>query len=378
VAASCERERGGRIKRSIIIIPVPDTAESRDPRLLLLTRWIGQFPDFDARTIEVASADASFRRYFRLRRHDGHNWIAMDAPPDREDLATYLRVASLLEGSGVHVPHVLAADTGQGFALIEDLGTTPLLAVLRGSAQGAGHYADALDMLARLQLHGDAASRSLPPYDHATLVREMQLLPDWYCRHLDLELTAAETQLLTATFEWLAARAGEQPLVFVHRDYHSRNLMVTSERSPGVIDFQDALRGPVGYDLASILKDCYIEWPRAQVVQWVNEYRARLLAGGAAGRQLAGESAGQFLAWFDLIGLQRHIKVLGIFARLFWRDGKTGYLADLPRTLRYAQQAARLFPELAAFADFVDARLAPGLPAANDRALQQAARQQVS
>jgi aminoglycoside/choline kinase family phosphotransferase len=378
VVASCERERGGRIKRSIIIIPVPDTAESRDPRLLLLTRWIGQFPQFDAGSIEVASADASFRRYFRLRRHDGESWIAMDAPPDREDLATYLRVASLLEGCGVHVPHVLASDIGQGFALIEDLGATPLLAELRRSASGAAHYADALDMLAQLQLHGDAASRSLPPYDHARLVHEMLLLPDWYCRHLNLTLTADETQLIAATFDWIATRAVEQPLVFVHRDYHSRNLMVTRERSPGVIDFQDALRGPVGYDLASILKDCYIHWPRAQVVQWVKEYRARLLAGGDAGRALAGESDAQFLHWFDLIGLQRHIKVLGIFARLFWRDGKTGYLADLPRTLQYAQEAARLFPELAAFADFLDTRLAPGRPAANARALEHAARQQAT
>jgi aminoglycoside/choline kinase family phosphotransferase len=157
--------------------------------------------------------------------------------------------------------------------------------------------------------------------------------------------------------------------VFVHRDYHSRNLMVTRQRSPGVIDFQDALRGPVGYDPVSILKDCYIEWPRARVVEWVARYRERLLAGSAAGRALAGDSQAQFLGWFDAIGLQRHIKVLGIFARLCWRDGKTGYLGDLPRTLAYVQQAARLFPQLARFADFVDARLAPGLAAANARAL---------
>jgi len=348
---------------------VPDTAESRDPRLQLLRKWIRRFPDFDAASIEVASADASFRRYFRLRRADGTTWIAMDAPPDHEDLATYLRVASLLEECGVHVPHVLASEIEQGFALIEDLGTTPLLTALGGSADGARLYDDALDTLARLQLRGDAASRALPPYDHAKLVHEMQLLPDWYCRHLGIQITVPEIDLLARTFHWLADRAVEQPLVFVHRDYHSRNLMVTTERSPGIIDFQDALRGPVGYDLASILKDCYVAWPRAQVVRWVTQYRARLLAGGAAGRALAGETEGQFLAWFDIIGLQRHVKVLGIFARLFWRDGKAGYLADLPRTLQYVQEAARLFPELASFADFVDTRLAPGLAAANTRAL---------
>jgi hypothetical protein len=350
---------------------VPDTAESSDPRLQLLRKWIRRYRDFDPASIEVASADASFRRYFRLRRRDGCTWIVMDAPPEREDLATYLRVTSLLEGCGVHVPHVLASDVAQGFALIEDLGTKPLLSVLGRAADGVNHYDGALDTLARLQLHGDAASRALPPYDHDTLLREMQLLPDWYGRHLGLELTTAEAALLGQTFQWLAARALAQPLVFVHRDYHSRNLMVTRERSPGVIDFQDALRGPVGYDLASLLKDCYIDWPRARVVQWVAGYRARLLAGGEAGRVLAGGSDEQFLTWFDVIGLQRHIKVLGIFARLFWRDGKAGYLADLPRTLRYVQEAARMFPELSSFAEFVDTRLAPGLPAANVRALAQ-------
>jgi hypothetical protein len=219
-------------------------------------------------------------------------------------------------------------------------------------------------------LRGDAASRDLPPYDRATLMREMRLLPEWYCtQHLGAAPTPAESRLLDGTFEWLADAALSQPLVFVHRDYHSRNLMVTPERSPGVIDFQDALRGPVGYDLASILKDCYVDWPRTRVEQWVAAFRERLLDGGGHGRVLAGGSGAQFLAWFDLIGLQRHIKVLGIFARLCWRDGKTGYLGDLPRTLAYVQQAARLFPELAAFAEYVDGRLAPGLAAANARAM---------
>jgi aminoglycoside/choline kinase family phosphotransferase len=349
---------------------VPDTAESTDPRLQRLREWIGRFADFDAASIEVASADASFRRYFRLRRNDGSTWIAMDAPPDREDLATYLRVCALLERCDVHVPHVLASDPGLGFALIEDLGSMSMLAALGTGADAGRLYADALDTLLQLQVHGDAASRELAPYDHPTLLREMQLLPDWYLRkHLAHDPAPAESELLAHTFEWLAARSLSQPLVFVHRDYHSRNLMITSRRSPGVIDFQDALRGPVGYDLASILKDCYVDWPRDRVVEWVAGYRAQLLGGAAAGAALAGGSDREFLAWFDIMGLQRHIKVLGIFARLFWRDGKTGYLADLPRTLHYVQHAARLFPELAAFADFVDARLAPGLAEANARAL---------
>jgi hypothetical protein len=268
---------------------------------------------------------------------------------------------------------VHAQDVAQGFALLEDLGTRHMLTAL-GEGDAAGRlYADALEELLRLQLAGDLVSRELPPYDRAVLLREMQLLPDWYCRrHLDFEPDAAAARLLAETFEWLAAEALRQPQVFVHRDYHSRNLMITATRSPGVIDFQDALRGPVGYDLASILKDCYVDWPRAQVTRWVAEFRGRLVAAGDHGRSLAGESDAQFLRWFDLIGLQRHIKVLGIFARLFWRDGKSGYLADLPRTLQYVRETAAMYPELADFSAFVESRLAPGLAAANARALAKA------
>jgi aminoglycoside/choline kinase family phosphotransferase len=339
-----------------------------DPRLAELSRWIRSLGGFDPDSIRSASADASFRRYFRLRRDDGTSWIAMDAPPDKEDLATYLKVSALLEACGVHVPCVLASDTTLGFALLEDLGETHMLTALSRGEDPERLYGEALEALALLQLRGDAASRQLPPYDRATLLREMQLLPEWYCaRHLGLELAPAEKALLEETFDFLIAEALAQPQVFVHRDYHSRNLMVLPRRSPGVIDFQDALRGPVGYDAVSILKDCYVEWPRERVLAWLSGLRARLLAGGGAA--LAGDSEAQFVRWFDMIGLQRHLKVLGIFARLFWRDGKSGYLGDLPRTLGYVQSAARLYPELAAFSAFVDGQLAPGLAAANARAL---------
>lgn len=343
-----------------------------DSRLAVLSSWIDQLGGFDSSTIRVASADASFRRYFRLRRDDGVSWIVMDAPPGKEDLATYLSVTALLESCGVHVPRVLATDVGRGFALIEDMGDTHLLTALGRGADAQQLYADALDTLATLQVNGGPASRQLPPYDRAVLLREMQLLPDWYCaRHLAITLSPAEQALLASTFDFLADEALRQPQVFVHRDYHSRNLMVMPSRSPGVIDFQDALRGPVGYDPVSILKDCYVQWPRGQVEDWLRAYRTRLVRGGA--QALAGESQAQFLRWFDLIGLQRHIKVLGIFARLAWRDGKTGYLGDLQRTLDYVQTAAQLYPELAAFSDFVRDRLAPGLAAANARATKNAA-----
>ncbi len=343
---------------------------SDDHRLENLRCWLDEQGGFDPQSVVPASADASFRRYFRVHRADGTTCIAMDAPPPHEDLAGYLRVSALLAQCGVHVPYVLAADTAQGYAALEDLGSTHMLTALNAGMPAARLYDEALDALLHLQLTGDAGARQLPAYDRATLLREMQLLPDWYCRrHLQAEPDAAGLSILEATFELLVAEALAQPQVFVHRDYHSRNLMITAQRSPGVIDFQDALRGPVGYDLASILKDCYVEWPRAQVEDWVNGYRDRLLAGGVQGKALAGASAVQFLRWFDMIGLQRHIKVLGIFARLCWRDGKTGYLADLPRTLGYVQQVSRIYPELARFAGFVDQQLAPGLDAANARAL---------
>ncbi|MEO8314327.1 MAG: phosphotransferase [Pseudomonadota bacterium] len=343
---------------------------SDDLRLHNLRSWLNEQGGFDPLSIVPASADASFRRYFRISRSDGTTCIGMDAPPDHEDLGGYLRVSGLLAQCDIHVPHVITADTGLGYAVLEDLGSTHMLTALNAGVAAEGLYRDALATLAHLQLHGEAASHKLPPYDRATLLREMQLLPDWYCRHhLQFEPDAGALQLLHDTFELLVAEALAQPEVFVHRDYHSRNLMITAVHSPGVIDFQDALRGPVGYDLASILKDCYVDWPRVQVESWVAGHREHLLAGGSQGKALAGGSAAQFLRWFDFIGLQRHIKVLGIFARLCWRDGKTGYLADLPRTLRYVQEVAHAYPELARFAVFVDQQLAPGLAAANARAI---------
>jgi N-acetylmuramate 1-kinase len=342
---------------------------SADTRLQNLHEWLIRDVRLGVRDLQVASADASFRRYFRVWTAAGESFVAMDAPPEHEDLAAYLRVSGLLEGCGVHVPQVHAQDLPRGYALLEDLGSRHMLTALNEGVDPEHLYSQALDELLRLQLAGDAASQQLPTYDRGVLLREMQLLPDWYCRHhLGFEPDPSEASLLADTFNWLAEEALGQPQVFVHRDYHSRNLMVTPARSPGVIDFQDALRGPVGYDLASILKDCYVDWPRARIETWLARFRAGLLAGGVHGRQLAGGSDAQFLRWLDLIGLQRHIKVLGIFARLFWRDGKAGYLGDLPRTLQYVRDASALYPELAGFSRFVERRLVPGLAEANARA----------
>jgi N-acetylmuramate 1-kinase len=344
----------------------------QDLRLEELQQWLVALGEYQPNRIEVASADASFRRYFRVWHETGVARIAMDAPPAHEDLPTYLKVSALLESCGVHVPHIYAQSAAQGFAILEDLGSTHMLTALGEGADPEQLYADALGALLVLQRDGAVAARHLPQYDAATLLREMRLLPEWYCgRHLGLNLSQAEQGLLEATFQYLVTDALQQPQVFVHRDYHSRNLMMTAQRSPGVIDFQDALHGPVGYDLASILKDCYIAWPRLRIEQLLARYRDQLLQNGPRGAALAGESFAQFLRWFDMIGLQRHLKVLGIFARLCWRDGKSGYLHDLPRTLEYVRDACTRYTELQAFSAFVESRLVPGLEAATERALAQ-------
>jgi aminoglycoside/choline kinase family phosphotransferase len=337
-----------------------------DTRIELIRNWLTSELKLQIVRLEAASADASFRRYFRVWEPGGATRIVMDAPPDKEDVGPFLQVAALLERCGVHVPHVDAADGPRGMVLLEDLGSTPYLARLRAGDDPQGLYADAFEALRRIQVAGSDAARLLPPYDRAVLMREMELMPSWFCeQHLGLTLGAADHAALGESFEFLSTQALGQPVVFVHRDYHSRNLMVLPERNPGVIDFQDALAGPVGYDLVSLLKDCYIAWPREQVEQWVSRYRARLRGVSA----LAGADDQEFLRWFDLIGVQRHIKVLGIFARLWYRDGKSGYLGDLPRTLEYVRDTAQRYRELRAFSEWIERRVLPGFAAANARAL---------
>jgi N-acetylmuramate 1-kinase len=340
-----------------------------DARLALLQGWLARDLSLRPLRIERASSDASFRRYFRVVCEDC-TLIAMDAPPATEDVRPYLRVTELLEPLGIHVPHVYEAHVDQGFVLLEDLGSTQYLAQLDAGGDARRLYGDALQALAEIQLRGAAAAAELSPYDRAPLARELALMPEWFLdRHLALELAGEEREIIVAAFEFLIGEALSQPEVFVHRDYHSRNLMVLGERNPGVIDFQDALRGPIGYDLVSLLKDCYICWPRERVLEWVSGYRSLLQSRG--GR--VGGSPAQFLRWFDLIGVQRHIKVLGIFARLWYRDGKPGYLRDLPLTLEYVREACRLYPELAELSAFLERRVAPALPRANERVAQQAA-----
>ena len=236
--------------------------------------------------------------------------------------------------------------------LLTDLGSRQYLAEL-DECSVSGLYDDALAALARLQMGGDPGSALLPPYDSALLLREMELFRDWFLGQLlGLDLSEDEHHTLDQAFALLADNALEQPRVWVHRDYHSRNLMITDPDNPGILDFQDAVVGAVTYDLASLLRDCYVAWPRAQVETWALDHRARLRALGMSGL----DDAGQFLRWFDLMGAQRHLKAIGIFARLNLRDGKPGYLRDIPRTLGYVLEAAGRYSELARLHSLLRAR----------------------
>lgn len=321
-------------------------------RVAQITRWLLHdlgFPNFE---LTPTSSDASFRRYFRIA-FDDETRIVMDAPPGKEDLGPFIKVARLMESMGLHVPRILEENHGEGFLLLSDLGTEQYLAHLNEESVGA-LYRDALDALAELQARGPR-NDELPPYDRDLLLREMELFREWFLgRHLQLRLTQDEHQLLNSSFDLLAESALEQPRVTVHRDYHARNLMV-SDPNPGIIDFQDAVIGPLTYDLVSLLKDCYIAWPRNWVEQWALGFHDIALEAGLTDMR----DQGEFLRWFDLMGVQRHLKAVGIFARLNRRDGKPGYLKDIPRTLGYVREVASRYRDLRPLSEFIEARVVP-------------------
>jgi hypothetical protein len=309
-------------------------------RLELLDDWLkAQFPGA-AYTLAPASADASFRRYFRIGLPE-RSLIVMDAPPEHEDCRPFIHVAQLFGQAGANVPQVLAQDLQQGFLLLSDLGSTTYLAAMnQDEAVADPLYRSAAAELIKIQL----ASRpgELPEYDQALLLREMQLFPDWYVsKHLQTELSSSQTESLNAVFDRLLRNNLAQPKVYVHRDYHSRNLMVT-DNGPGVLDFQDAVYGPVTYDLVSLFKDAYISWDEERVLDWLIRYweQAR-----KAALPVAGDFA-EFYRDFEWMGAQRHIKVLGIFARLYHRDGKDGYLKDMPLVMTYLRKTCERYSEL--------------------------------
>ena len=333
-----------------------------DTRKSELESWLGAELGGGPLRIAPASADASFRRYFRVWRGE-QTWVAMDAPPGKEDLAPYIRVAGILAGVGVNAPRVVGRDLGRGFLLLTDLGSRQYLEALRGGEDADRLYRDAIAALLRMQAGTGQALASLPPYDAALLRQEMELFPDWFLeRHLGIEVGPAERALLEGQFALLERAALAQPQVFVHRDYHSRNLMVCAD-NPGVLDFQDACVGAISYDLVSLLKDCYIAWPRERVLGWLREYRE---AAAGAGLPLPGDQ-GDFVRAFDLVGLQRHLKVLGIFCRLWYRDGKRGYLSDLPLVLDYALAVTGREPALQYLDRLLQERVVPAFATAQAR-----------
>ncbi|MFO1351190.1 MAG: phosphotransferase [Gammaproteobacteria bacterium] len=312
------------------------------PREAALRAWTHGIFLTDSYTLAPASSDASVRRYFRIRL-PGTSYIVMDAPPAAIDSRPFIAIAAALIDLGLNAPRVLDADLDQGFLLLTDLGERQYLAELHDTSVER-LYGDALTALLRLQLAGDPRRAALPDYDEAFVRRELEIFRDWFLlRYLRLDLSAAEQDALDAAVAALAANALEQPRVWMHRDYHSRNLMLTERNNPGILDFQDSVCGPVSYDLVSLLKDCYVAWPHARVEAWALAHRARLQAAGFRGI----EDSLRFLRWFDLMGAQRHLKAAGIFARLHLRDGKPGYLPDIPRTLGYVVDVGGRYSELA-------------------------------
>jgi len=316
-----------------------------DHRLELINEWLPTVIGTTDFTINSASSDASFRRYFRVRVED-KTWIVMDAPPTQEDISPFITIATFLYQHNIHVPKVDAVNHESGFLLLSDFGPHSYLDELTESSADT-MYQSAIASLLQIQQCPLNNEIKLPVYDHSLLQRELMLFPDWY---LSRHLQTAVPDFLPNTFELLVNNALEQPQVLVHRDYHSRNLMHTTHNSPGIIDFQDAVVGPITYDLVSLLRDCYISWPQATIEKWIQNYFNQAQKLGL----LPAISIEQFTKWFDLMGLQRHIKVLGIFSRLNYRDNKANYLNDLPLTLHYVQLISAKYPEFSELSDFLE------------------------
>ena len=316
-----------------------------DARLNTLHAWLKALQpnwQLDLDSLTPASADASFRRYFRIesQKPGFGTLIVMDAPPQHEPLDTFIQVDLLLSDAGLNVPKILEQNIVDGFLLLNDLGSKTYLAELNNAT--ADHlYKDATHALVQMQI----ASKSgvLPDYDKALLQRELDLFPEWYLRkHLDIELSTLQENQIKQSFALIIANNLAQAKVYVHRDYHSRNLMVTTKNNPGVIDFQDAVYGPITYDASSLWRDAYISWPEERVIDWVIKFWEE---GRRAGLPMPNDF-GEFYRDFEWMGLQRHLKILGIFARLFHRDGKDGYLKDIPLVLEYAITTANRYIEL--------------------------------
>ena len=320
-----------------------------DKRREDLQEWVSRSTAGEVQSMTALAGDASFRRYFRANLADGGSLVAMDAPPGKEDTSAFLRVQQMLQRMGILVPYVVAENAAQGFLLMADLGDRTWLEVLNEDNVDK-YYTRAIDTLIRIQVNGRAEVSQLPEYDRDLLLREMTLFRDWYLRkRVGMQLGSQDMADLSEAFDYLADAALAQPRVFVHRDFHSRNLIVTPGGRPGVVDFQDAVHGPVTYDLVSLLRDCYVAWPRQRVEGWALDYLHKARKAGLVEMQDK-----EFLQAFYTMGVQRHLKAVGIFARLRHRDGKPGYLADIPRTLAYIRQYTARCEPLAGLGRVID------------------------
>ncbi|HWT72440.1 MAG TPA: phosphotransferase [Oxalicibacterium sp.] len=329
----------------------PHSADSTgDSRLQALTQWLASLPApaMKLDSLRPASADASFRRYFRVDGDAGASYIVMDAPPPHEDVRPFIHVADLFAATGVSVPTILARDVEHGFLLLSDLGSTTYLQLLTPD-NAHKLYLDAIAALVQLQSHSQPDV--LPEYDRALLLRELMLFPEWYVgKHLGITMSDKQSTALNQVFELLLANNLAQPQVYVHRDYHSRNLMVLAEGNPGILDFQDAVYGPITYDLVSLLRDAYVQWDEEIVLDWAIRYWELARKAGLP----VNPDIDAFYRDFEFMGLQRHLKVLGIFARLYHRDGKDGYLKDLPLVMEYTRKVAYRYKELAPLVKLLD------------------------
>lgn len=317
-----------------------------------LNKWLEQLPGVTPFTITPLAGDASFRRYYRMKSRET-SYIVMDAPPEKETMRPFIAVAELLRSNDIRTPKIIACDEASGFALLEDFGDGLLLNKLT-PATADDLYQSAIDTLIHMQQCPTSSTYPLPCFDTSFILGELGVFKQWFLQtYLKLQLSEQEEQLLEQTFNWLASNVSNQPGVFIHRDFHSRNIMMTEgtpDTRPAIIDFQDAMQGPFTYDLVSLLKDCYIQWPRDDVMRWLSYFHEQSLTT----RQW---SLPAFIRAFDLCGLQRHLKVLGVFARLSLRDNKHHYLKDLPLTLHYVLATLEDCEELQPFYQFMQQRV---------------------
>jgi aminoglycoside/choline kinase family phosphotransferase len=325
-------------------------------RYNLLKSWLSEVMGTQDFELKPASEDASFRSYHRLSLQD-KSFIVMDAPPPKEDCKPFVQISKTLLASGINVPVIHHMDLQQGFLVLDDFGDTLYLPELNSNSTDR-LYSDAIKSLVTMQ--SKTETKDIPVYDEALLRREMALFTEWLlAKHLQIDLSDEETAAINTVFSLLVDNALQQPQAFVHRDFHSRNLMITKTNNPGVIDFQDAVHGPISYDLVSLLKDCYIKWSKQEVNSWLEFYLQQLLESGTEIERQT------FQRWFDLMGVQRHLKASGIFARLSLRDGKHHFLNDVPRTLSYIVDLKNDYEELASLCTLIEEKVLPGLEQAS-------------